>query len=429
MSITHELSMVPQFGLEVSPALVSFAELLMLPYPAMQLVIERELCSNPALERLEGAECPICQGAWPTRCPVCATSPDGPGRGSHLRGGEYPDAAAAECDTQALLRAARLETRGAVTAIVEYLVESLDRHGLLDRSCAQLASELGVDESVVAHGLEVIRRAGPPGVGATSVSECLLLQLDALGLQGEVIDLARAVIADHLRALAQGHFASIASALGVAPAEIKVVLELIRQRLRPHPAFDGNVTAAKRYAVPDVVVRRHHEIPGEFTVDLVEPAMTRLTVRPIVSVSAGTMSVPEAKSFIAFIHDRWETLRRVAEYAVERQKCFLVSGAAALRPLTRAEVAAELDLHESTVSRTVADKYVLLPDRTIAPLSCFFTVRGGVDAMMRTLLESADGPISDQRLAEQLRDAGYPIARRTVAKHRARLGISAASLR
>ncbi len=105
------------------------------------------------------------------------------------------------------------------------------------------------------------------------------------------------------------------------------------------------------------------------------------------------------------------------------------TGETALKPLTRAEVAAALDLHESTVSRAVADKYALLPDRTIVPLSRFFGVSGGVDAELRKLLESADGPMSDQRLADRLREAGYPIARRTVAKHRARLGFTAASMR
>ena len=434
MSLTCELSMVPRFGLEVSPALVSFAELLMLPYPAMQLVIEEELCNNAALERLDTGECPVCQGAWPTRCPVCSVALIGVGSGSHQRLGASTDAAAAESDTQALLRAVRMETEATDTAIVEYLVDSLDRHGLLDRSCPELAAELGVDESAVSHVLDVIRRAGPPGVGATSITECLLLQLQALGLQGDVVELAQAVIAGHLPALAKGHFTSIASALDVAPAEIKRVLELIRHRLLPHPAFDGNATTAACYVVPDIVVRHHREIAGEFTVDLVEPAVTRLSVRPIGSghataTTAASGSVRQARSFLAQLRDRWETLRRVAKCAVARQKGFLVDGAVALKPLTRAEVAAELDLHESTVSRTVADKYALLPDRTIVPLTRFFSASGGVDGELRKLLESADSPVSDQRLADQLRDAGYPIARRTVAKHRARLGITAASLR
>jgi RNA polymerase sigma-54 factor len=429
--------MVPRFGLEVSPALVSFAEMLMLPYPAMQSVIEEELCSNSALERVDADECPICRGTWRTRCPVCCVPASRPISGATRHVGEPADRAAAESDTDALLRAVRMETTAAEAAIAEYLVDSLDAHGLLDRSRTQLAAELGTEESVVSNLLEVIRRVGPPGVGATSVKECLLFQLDALGLDEESATLARAVIAAHLPALARGRFSSIAAALGVSVTEVKRVLELIRTRLRPYPAFDGNAAPVAGYVVPDVVVRHHDDIPGEFTVDLVEPALTRLSVRPIPKgrgdatdgATASGASVSRARSFLAQLGDRWETLRRVAECAIERQKDFLVGGPAALKPLTRAEVAAELDLHESTVSRTVADKYALLPDRTIVPLSRFFGSSGGVDGELQKLLEAADGPVSDQRLAELLCEAGYPIARRTVAKHRARLGYTAAAMR
>jgi RNA polymerase sigma-54 factor len=174
------------------------------------------------------------------------------------------------------------------------------------------------------------------------------------------------------------------------------------------------------------VVREHDTAPGSFTVELVEPARTRLGIRRA-EATAGALS--RARSFLAQLHDRWDTLARVAGYAVERQRAFLLDGPVALRPLTRAEVAAALDLHESTVSRAVADKYALLPDGTVVPLARFFGVGGGVDEELRRLLESADGPISDRRLAERLREAGYPIARRTVAKHRARLGLAAAALR
>ena len=216
------------------------------------------------------------------------------------------------------------------------------------------------------------------------------------------------------------------------------MLELIRSRLRPYPAFDGNAAPVASYVVPDSSSAEHDEIPGEFTVDLVEPALTRLSVRPITE-GRGARRRPEPRHRTRRCRRRdpsspssatgGRRLRRVAECAIERQKDFLVGGAAALKPLTRAEVAAELDLHESTVSRTVADKYALLPDRTIVPLSRFFGASGGVDGELQKLLESADGPLSDQRLAELLREAGYPIARRTVAKHRARLGYTAAAMR
>jgi len=426
------MAMAPRVALEVSPALVAFSEMLILPCAAMQAVVENELSANAALERLDVAECPICRGTWRTRCSVCSAPPSR----SASQFADVGDSAAAEPDVHALLRAVRMETSAVDAPIVECLVDSLDEHGLLDQTCAEIAAELGVAEPAVARVLDVIRRCGPPGIGASNITECLLLQLDALDLDDALALLARAVIADHLAALARGHFASIASALGVSRAQVKQILDLIRRRLAPYPAFDGTAAATVPYVVPDIVVREHDEIASAFTVELVEPAMTRLGVRHVPRRRAGTpasdtaeASVPKARSFLAQLHDRWDTLRRIAEYTVERQQEFFVDGPSALKPLTRSEVAAALDLHESTVSRAVADKYALLPDRTIVPLARFFGVSGGIDGELRKLLASADGPMSDQRLADGLREAGYPIARRTVAKHRARLGITAAALR
>jgi RNA polymerase sigma-54 factor len=419
LSFALEMAMAPKVGMEVSPALVAFGELLTLPCAAMESVVERELSANPALERLDPADCPICRGGWRKRCPVCSGRVRG-GRGRRVV--DAVDGAADEPDAHALLNAVRMETGASDAPIAECLVDSLDEHGRLDRSCGEIADELQVPESAVASVLAVVRRCGPPGVGATSISECLLLQLDALDLDDDRERLARAVIADHLPALARGHFASIAKALGVSRAQVQQVLDLIRRRLRPYPAFDGNSPPASRYVVPDVVVR---ERDGEFTVELVEPASTRLAVRSW----PGGGEASRARSFVAMLHDRWSTLQRVVEYTVERQRDFLVDGETALKPLTRAEVAAALDLHESTVSRAIADKYALLPDGTIVPLSRFFGVSGAVDAELRRLLEEADGPMSDQRLADRLREAGFPMARRTVAKHRARLGFTAAPLR
>jgi RNA polymerase sigma-54 factor len=416
-----ELAMVPRVGLEVSPALVMFGEMLMLPYDAMQAAIEDELAGNTALERLESGDCPVCLGTWRIRCPVCSGWAPADNRGPAT---DRVDTAAGEPDTHALSRAVRAEVGTAAAPVAEYLVGCLDEHGFLDRSSAALAAELAVPEPVVARVVEAIRKVGPPGVGASGVTECLLLQLDALGTDE---DLVRAVISEHLPALAKGHFAAIAAALSVSRDEVRRVLEFIQRRLRPYPAFNGNTAPRTRYVVPDVVVRPHEELPDEFAVALVEPAMNRLRVRR--DSRTRDESGPQARSFLALLRDRWETLLRVAEFAVERQKDFLRNGASALLPLTRAEAAAALDLHESTMSRAVADKFVLLPDRTIVPLSRFFGVSGGVDEELRRLLASADGPVSDQRLADQLCAAGYPIARRTVAKHRARLGFASTALR
>jgi RNA polymerase sigma-54 factor len=425
LSLALQMTMAPKVGLEVSPAQVAFSEMLVLPCAALESLVEAELSTNAALERLDADECPICQGAWSARCPVCAA----PRRSHPSRvAGDVGDGAAAEPDTHALLRAVRLETTADEAPIAECVVDSLDEHGRLDRSCMEIAAELGVPEPAVARVLDVVREIGPPGVGATSVSDCLMLQLDALDLDDDCARLARAVIANHLPALARGRFASIAKALGASRTDIEEVLALIRRRLQPYPAFDGNAPSRSPYVVPDVVIREHHAIAGAFTLELVEPALMRLGLRSDPGAAADG-SIARAKAFLAHLHDRWDTLRRVAEYAVERQQEFLVAGETALKPLTRAEVAAVLDLHESTVSRAVADKFALLPDGTTVPLSRFFGVSGGVDGELRKLLESADGPMSDQRLADRLREVGYPIARRTVAKHRARLGFAASPLR
>lgn len=409
--------MTPRFGLEVSPALIAFGELLMLPCAALRDLVEDELSANAELERLEPGECPICRGSWTARCPLCGVpvrnrTADGPAPSA-----DVPDTGA-DTDVQALRRLVRAEVPAADGALADYLIDSLDHHGLFDQDPAELAAALGVPADRVTGVVAAIRRCGPPGVGATGVAECLLLQLDALGLADDA--LARRVIADHLGALGRGHFAAIAETLGTTREAVRAVLELIRRRLRPYPAFDGAGGSRPAYVVPDVVIRPDGD---GFRVELVEAAVNRLRVRP------GGPGSGAARLFLAQLRDRWTTLRRITELVADRQHAFLARGAAHLVPLTRAEVAADLDLHESTVSRAVADKYVLMPDGTTAALAAFFSGCGGADEALRRILGAARGPLSDQQLADRLRDAGYPMARRTVAKHRARLGFTSVALR
>ena len=415
MSVTFEFAMTPRFGLEVSPALIAFSEMLMLPCAALRDVVEDELSANAELERLEPGECPICRGSWTARCPLCAVpartrTADDPPRSS-----DVPDT---DSDVQALRRLVHAEIPAADGALADYLIDSLDHHGLFDQSPAEMAADLAMPEDRVAGVVAAIRRCGPPGLGATGVAECLLLQLDALHLPDDA--LARAVIADHLAALGRGHFAAIAETLGTTREAVRAVLDLIRRRLRPYPAFDGAGRTGPAYVVPDVVIQPDGD---GFRVELVEVSVTRLRARP------GGPGSGAARMFLAQLRDRWTTLRRVTEHVVDRQRAFLARGAAHLVPLTRAEVATALGLHESTVSRAVADKYVLMPDGTTTPLAAFFSGSGGADETLRRILHATHGRLSDQQLADRLRDAGYPMSRRTVAKHRARLGFAAAVLR
>lgn len=177
MSVTFELAMAPRFGLEVSPALIAFGELLMLPCAALHDLVEDELDANAELERLEPGDCPICRGGWTARCPLCGVP-------ALKRTAEDPrpsrDVPDTDSDVQALRCLVRAEVSAADGALADYLIDSLDHHGLFDQTTVELAADLGMPEDRVAGVAAVIRRCGPPGVGATGVAECLLLQLDAL---------------------------------------------------------------------------------------------------------------------------------------------------------------------------------------------------------------------------------------------------------
>ena len=274
MSFTLEMAMAPRFGLRCRRPWSRSARCWSCRMPRWSRCRGRAVRERGA-GALDAGDCPICRGRGAPVPGVLGASAAAPGS----RLADAADRAAAEPDTHALLRAVRMETAAADAPIVEYLVDSLDEHGLLDRSCAQIAAELGSPRRPWRACSDVIRRCGPPGVGAPSCRECLLLQLDALGLDDDRARLARAVIADHLPALARGHFTSIAHGA-------RRVARRGPAGARPDPAAGcGRIrrsTATRRrssYVVPDVVVREHDVIAGAFAVELVEPALTRLAVR------------------------------------------------------------------------------------------------------------------------------------------------------
>lgn len=316
MNLTFEMGVAPGLGLEVSPALVAFGELLLLPYPAMRDVIDAEVGDNPALERDEDAGCPFCRSGPRMRCPLCRPPARKRGEPGFDVLAEVP---AAESDVDVLLRAVRLETPTADAPVVEHVIGSLDRHGLLGRSPAEIAADLGVARERVERVLDVVRSVGPPGVGATSAAECLLLQLDACGVEGPCADLARVVLARHLPALAKGHLAVIAEQVGVTRAQVRDVVDLVRLRLRPHPAFHGTGSVDPPRIVPDLIIRFDGDDPA---VELVERSLTRLTVR----TGAGDGSVAGARAFCAQLRDRWQTLWRVGDLVARRQRSSCATG-------------------------------------------------------------------------------------------------------
>jgi RNA polymerase sigma-54 factor len=197
------------------------------------------------------------------------------------------------------------------------------------------------------------------------------------------------------------------------------------------------------YIIPDVVIS---DGPDDFEVEVVESRRFVLRVNPMYTRlsadlhrSNGSMSAQEkkhvqqyvgrAKLFIANINQRRQTLYNITRCLVDQQRDFLMHGVRHLRPLSRAAVAQQLGVHESTVSRATASKYVMLPNGEVIPYSHFFTPSLSVKDIMKEVIEKEGKPLTDSEIVERLKERGIHIARRTVAKYRMQLAILPSSLR
>lgn len=307
----------------------------------------------------------------------------------------------------------------------------------------------GVHERLKGHGealqraLDTLQSLDPAGVGARDVSECLLLQLRGGETEAEdaVRDCARRIIREQLDLLARHEHARIVRQLGCDEATVEAAIACIRS-LSPHPgrAFSG---AAPDYVIPDVLVSKQN---GVWQVHLNPEAVPRLRInrqyaalvkRSERNDEQQTMKshLQEAKQLVSALRARHDTLLRVAHAIVEQQTAFMEHGREYMQPLVLREIAEKLGIHESTVSRATANKYMLTP-LGVFELKYFFsssirTTQGGsasataIQAKLKRLIQAEpDGkPLSDSRLAALLHDEGMEVARRTVAKYREGMGI------
>jgi RNA polymerase sigma-54 factor len=302
-------------------------------------------------------------------------------------------------------------------------------------------------------GLNLLRSFDPPGVGARDLADCLSLQLKRLPRrQWPSVDgweAACAIAQDHLPLLAARDWTRLKKALNLKDHEeddqtLRDAQALIRT-LQPLPGqdFDGEEAT---YVLPDVIVRR---TKAGWTAALNPDVMPRLRVNDLYSrilrrnkgPSNLSMQLQEARWLVKNIHQRFDTILRVAQAIVERQREFFTHGEVAMRPLVLREIAEVLGLHESTISRVTTQKYMLTPSGTFE-LKYFFgshvaTDTGGaasstaIRALLKQLVAAEDvrQPLSDSRLSEMLGEQGIVVARRTVAKYRESLRIPAVTQR
>jgi RNA polymerase sigma-54 factor len=335
-------------------------------------------------------------------------------------------------------------------SVVNTLIAALDEGGYLSQSLEEIAEllppelEVGMDELQI--GLHYLQSFDPTGVGARTPAECLELQLKDLPPDTPARALAINIVHDHLQALAAHDFTRLKRLLQCDDDSLREAQHLI-QSLNPHPgaAYSANET---RYIVPDVIVKK---VKNAWVAALNPDAMPKLRVNRMYAeilqnkmhAAGGQMSnqLQEARWLIKNVQQRFETILRVAQAIVDRQRHFFDHGEVAMRPLVLREIADTLGLHESTVSRVTTQKFMATP-RGILELKYFFgshvaTETGGIcsataiRALLKQLVSAEDGkkPLSDSKIAQILGEQGIVVARRTVAKYRESLNIPSVSLR
>jgi RNA polymerase sigma-54 factor len=472
------LDMNVEQSMKVSPTLIAVNTILALSSQELQNLIKQEAEENPALEITEHQTCAICgetlrNGA----CLNCLrrdsaanrqsdTSDDfsfaslGYGDEGFRGGGSSSDEddfdpislVASEISMhERLLTDLRSALESDDLPVAEYLLGSLDDRGFLMSDVETIAEEMARPVEDVERVLSVLQRLGPPGIAARDPRECLLLQLDFICQEhGQEPPNVRAILTDYFVELGEHKFGLIAQRLGITPEQVDAAREYIRTNLTPFPVSPagedvltwGSQSRAQ-YVSPDVIIR---DVDGELQVEVVESRRFFMRLNPLYGQMATDLRnksaafteddkrhiqqyVARTKLFLSNIRQRRETMAKIARALVEYQEDFLRLGVRHLRPLTRAQVAEATGLHESTVSRATAGKFVMLPDRHVVPFADFFTASLSVKDVIKEIIEREGRPMADREIVSRLRDRGIRIARRTVAKYRTQLGILPSTLR
>ena len=327
----------------------------------------------------------------------------------------------------------------------EMLIGSLNDDGYLITPLEELAHSTGMDPAQLDDLLKIVQEFDPIGVGARDLKECLLLQLKRLGKSE---DPAATVVRDHLDDLGAKRYAQIAKAMKVTPEAVADLARFI-STLEPRP---GRMFSAESpaYVLPEVQVQK---VGGEYLVTLNHDQVPRLLIsrhyRQLMEDPGTTAEVRDyirekvraGMFLIRSIQQRQQTIYRIAVEIVAIQRDFLEQGLSHLRPLTMAEIAGKLGLHETTISRAIANKYMQTPRGTFE-MKYFFTPgyqgRDGQQVSNKTIKDSIARlvqeedprqPLSDQAIVARLKEQGYEVARRTIAKYREELRILPSHLR
>ncbi|MBS0663449.1 MAG: RNA polymerase factor sigma-54 [Verrucomicrobia bacterium] len=481
---SHDLRQRQTQNLVLAPQLRQSLKILQVAALDLRSVIQEELQANPTLEEqpMDGESLDKLNDAPPDPEGGSAGDPDDSARHEEMdfnkqfeilgkmdqdwrdhmahAGGAQPftsedaerrqhffDSLVSEMSLQEFLlqQAALIELKPQVQEAMKQVLGSLDDRGYLTQAPADIALQTGLPYEIVLEATKLIQSFEPPGIASLTLADCLLAQLTAKG-RGD--SLAARMIRDHFDLLSRRRIPELARKLGAAPDDIQLAIEEIG-KLDPAPgrrfADDSN-----RVVVPDVIVEKDGE---EWKIELNTDYIPRLRISSTYRdlIAKGTLSKQEkdyltermrsGKFLIDSIEQRQRTIERITREIIKAQTPFFEKGVASLQPLTMTQIAEIVGVHETTVSRAIANKYMQTP-HGVFEFKFFFTTgyqaesgaavsNTSVKEMLADLIaiEDRSNPLSDQELVARLQEKGLTLARRTVAKYREELGILPSNLR
>ncbi|MDA1330057.1 MAG: hypothetical protein DWG76_04685 [Chloroflexi bacterium] len=429
--------------------------------------VEAAISENPALELVEGRHCPNCGRSLQAEavCPTCAYkakagNSDEPivflnppednyaprSSGAQELSDDIPTADIQDLPAYVLQQIAS-ELEADELEIAAHLLTSLNEDGLLTTTLPEVARFYHRPVSDIEAVADLIRHADPLGVGASSPQEALLIQLESLQERAPDAELCARAIEEGMGLLSKHQYGELGNLLGVSRLVAKEIAEFIVNNLSPYPARAhwGNVRnvtaeAPATYQRPDIIVREQEENGKiRLVVEVMWPIRGLLRINPLFQealqeapkdkAEQWKIDLEQATLLIKCLAQRNHTIVRLMQVLAVLQKQFIVKGDAHMKPITRSSLADELGVHESTVSRAVAGKSVQLPSGKIVPLAQFFDRSLHIRTALKKIVGNEKKPLSDTKLAKQLAEQGYEIARRTVAKYRNMEGILPAHMR
>jgi RNA polymerase sigma-54 factor len=431
--------------------------------------IDVELSKNPALEVINERRCPTCGKVLPPRgpCPICSqpktSDPDETIIFVSPRDDFYTYSGASSSYTEDysedpyssntldlptyVLRQVAPELHVNEREIAAMILSNLNEDGFLAIEIREICRFHHTTPANVEVVRKKIQRCDPVGVASRNVQEALLAQVDFLSENKEVPELVGRTITEEFDLLSKRHFSELAKKMGTSLHEIKQVSQFISENLNPYPARAnwGNFRQPNEnnpdvYHQPDILIYYLNNKQGNpLVVEIITPSRGSLRINPLFKKALKEQvgekqeewkkDIDKASLLIKCIQQRNNTMRQLMESLVSKQKSFIIHGDIHLESLTRAQIAEELEVHESTISRAVANKTVQLPNKRIIPMATFFDRSLAIRAMMREMIENEKHPMNDSEIRKCLENQGIDVARRTVAKYRSMEGILPAHLR